>query len=62
MQYYTQQTVLYLDGQYAAAEAKMICIVSRYIMDIPFEGIRSYKTTDGRNGRFSKPGSIMTIE
>ena len=49
MQYYNEQTVLYLDGEYVrAAEAKMdLYSQSLHYGYSVFEGIRSYKTTDG---------------
>jgi branched-chain amino acid aminotransferase len=54
MQYYNEKTVLYLDGQYVrAAEAKMdLYSQSLHYGYSVFEGIRSYRTTDGRTKIF----------
>ena len=54
MQYYNEKTVLYLDGQYVrATEAKMdLYSQSLHYGYSVFEGIRSYRTTDGRTKIF----------
>ena len=54
MQYYNEQTILYLDGQYLrAAEAKMdLYSQSLHYGYSVFEGIRAYRTADGETKIF----------
>ena len=54
MQYYNEQTILYLDGQFLrAAEAKMdLYSQSLHYGYSVFEGIRAYRTADGETRIF----------